>query len=439
MKIPPGFGTSRLKVLRTPMKVLRKPTATGRSPLVMILILAVLLPTTGMLGFFGFQDLTEALTYPGRITGAALTLLGIVTLLGAAAVVDHWHRNCFAHSGLVALLGAFAALVANVLLVVETWKDGDSRLYLTLWCLLTAGSACAVVMVYRSRISIPSPKSVAAAVIASAALAAANFGYEHLFQPSQRGAKPLITMSVGKITLRPDRKAFAVPVDLRLENHADVGFYMLGTEFHSMAEKVPLSRKDRLSEQWRDDAEQWSKSDQELRPLSRREIHQRGLLLEAQPWLSTGQWIEAGEKVVAHTVVQLPINTPYDQLTFYATASFARKDRLRLETLQREGYSWNGVKVPDWVTHGGRDAVVYRGRLYENNELDEHIRDARWVTVYWCFGTHGVTLSEIIARKGEEDRVLSTEESRKLAERYGIVNVATGPYEQTLWDIKKKR
>jgi hypothetical protein len=404
----------------------------------MALILTVLLPTAALLGFFGFHDLSEALTYPGRITGAALTVLAVVTFLGAAAVVDHWFRNSFPHSGLVALLGAFAALVANLVLVVETWKDGDSKLYLTLWSLLTAGSACAVVMVYRSRIVIPGPRRVAAALIASAALAAANFGYEHLFQPSQRGAKPLITMSVGKVVIRPDRDAFAVPVDIRLENHADVGFYMLGTEFHSMAEKVPLSRQDRLPSQWRDDAEQWSKSGQELHPLSRREIHQRGQLLEAQPWLSPGQWIEPGEKLVTHTVVQLPMNTPYDQLTFYATASFARKDRLGLETLQQKGYSWSGVKVPGWVTQGGHDAVVYRGRVFENNELDKHTRDARWVTVYWCFGTHGVNLYENIARKGEENRFLTKEESRELVERYGIVRAATGPYEQTLWNIKKR-
>ncbi|MEU2436805.1 hypothetical protein ACFY9A_05415 [Streptomyces rubradiris] len=432
MKAPHGFG------LRSWLRALRTPTGTGRSPLVMLLILAVLVPTTALLGFFGFQDVSEALTYPGRITGAALTLLGVITLLGAAAVVDYWSHNSFPYSGSVALLGAFAALVANLMLLVETWKDGDSTLYLVLWSLLTAGSVCAVVLVYRSRISIPGPRRLAAAVIASAALAAANFGYEHLFQPSQRGAKPLIAMSVGKAVVRPDRKAFAVPVDIKLENHADVGFYMLGTEFHTMGEKVPLSPKDRLHEQWRDDAEQWSKADQELHPLSRREIHQRGQLLAAQPWLSTGQWIEPGEKIVTQTVVQLPMDTPYDQLTFYATASFARKDRLGLDTLQRMGYSWTGVDVPGWVTQGGLDAVVYRGRVYENNALDEHTRDPRWVTVYWRFGTHGVDLMENIARHGDEARVLSAGESRELVARYGIGRAATGPYEQTLWDIKKR-
>jgi hypothetical protein len=239
--------------------------------------------------------------------------------------------------------------------------------------------------------------------------------------------------------IRPDRKAFAVPVDIRLENHADVGFYMLGTEFHAMGEKVPLSPRDRLYEQWRHDAEQWSRADQELRPLSRREIHQPGQLLAAQPWLSTGQWIEPGEKLVTQTVVQLPMDTPYDQLTFYATASFARKDRLGLETLRRVGYSWRGVDTPPWVTSAGQDAVVYRGRVYENNALDEHTRDPRWVTVYWRFGSHGVSLVENIAREGDEARILSQTETRALVARYGIDRAATGPYEHTLWNIKNQR
>ncbi|MFH9400401.1 hypothetical protein ACH4JS_11470 [Streptomyces sp. NPDC017638] len=448
MKTPfePGI-LSRLWTLKTPLRsgirsclrALRTPTPQGRSPLAMMLILLVLVPTTVLLGIFGIQDLTEALTYPGRITGAALTTFGILTLAGAAAVVDHWFHSSFPYSGTVALLGTFAALVANLMLLFETWKDGESLLYLVVWSLLAAGSACAVVMVYQSRISIPAPRRLAAAVIGSAVLAAANFGYEHLFQPTQRGAKPLISLSVGKAVIRRDRDAFAVPVDIKLENHSDVGFYMLGTEFHTMGEKVQLSPKDRLDKQWRTDAEQWSVADQQMHPLSRREIHQRGQLLAAQPWLSTGAWIEPGEKLTAQTVVQLPMTTPYDQLTFYATAAFARKDRLRLDQLERKGYTWHGVDVPDWVTQDKTNAVVFSGRVYENNAIDRHTRDARWVTVYWRFNEHGVSLSENIARKGEEARVPPGEETTALVARYGIAEAATGPYEQTLWDIKNRK
>lgn len=61
----------------------------------MVLILLVLLPTALLLGWWGIEDLSEALTYTGRITGAILILVSALSLLGAAAVVDHWGRGNF--------------------------------------------------------------------------------------------------------------------------------------------------------------------------------------------------------------------------------------------------------------------------------------------------------------------------------------------------------
>ncbi|WP_234426240.1 hypothetical protein [Streptomyces kebangsaanensis] len=406
----------------------------------MVLILLVLLVTAPVLGWFGIEDLGEALTYTGRVTGAVLVLVSATVLLGAAAVVDHWFRNSFPYSGMVALIGVVAALLANATLLLETFKDGDSTAYLVLWSLLTAGSAWAVSAVWRTSVVIPAPKRVAAALIVSSSLAVANFGYQYLFQPYQHGAKPLVTMTVGKPVLSQDRKAFAVAVDIRLENRSDVGFYLLGTEFHAMGERVPLSTKDRLRKQWRADAKQWGIF-HDKHPLSRREINQPGELVAAQPWMPVGDWTEAGDVSVTRILVQLPVNTPYDQLAFYATASFARKDRLGLDQLESKGYSWSGGKVPQWLRNNKTpsDFVIYRGRAYENNAIATHTMDPRYVTVYWKFGTNGAGLVEVIARSGEEDRELSEAESRAVRSRYGLVDVETGPIEQTLWNVKSRR
>ncbi|MDR3083513.1 MAG: hypothetical protein LBV60_21795 [Streptomyces sp.] len=408
----------------------------------MVLITLVLLLTTLLLARFGIEDLAEALTYTGRITGAILILVAATTLLGAAAVVDHWFQHNFPYSGLVALIGTVAALLANAMLLLETIKDGDSTAYAVLWGLLTAGSAWALFAVWRTSVVIPAPKRVAAALIVSSGLAIANFGYQYLYQPYQRGAKPLVKMTVGKPVLSQDRKAFVVPVDISLENHSDVGFYLLGAEFHAMGERVPLSAKDRLREQWRDDAEQWSKF-QEKHPLSRRAIYQPGELVAAQPWMPAGNWIEAGDAFVTETLVHLPVDTPYDQLEFYATASFARKDRLSLERIDLNGYSWSGGKVPQWMkrnqTKAPLDSVIYRGRVHENNAIANRTMDPRYVTVYWQFGTNGAGLVETITRNGEEDRVQTDAETQALVSRYGLVTAGTGPIERTLWDVKSQR
>lgn len=82
---------------------------------------------------------------------------------------------------MVALIGAFAALLTNALLVVETAR-GDSRAYLALFVALTAGSAWAVFAVWRTAVRIPAPKRVAAALVVSSAIAIANFGYQNLYQ-----------------------------------------------------------------------------------------------------------------------------------------------------------------------------------------------------------------------------------------------------------------
>ncbi|MFI1766267.1 hypothetical protein ACH41H_30030 [Streptomyces sp. NPDC020800] len=422
---------SHLRVVRSPQKILRT-----RASLALVVLTLVL--TAAQAIWLGVFDFIGALTFTGRITGAVLILASFTTLLGAAATLDHWFRNCFAYSGLVALIGAVAALVTNGMLLAETWRDGDSVSYPVRWGLLTAGSLWAVFALWRRSVTIPAPKRVAAAVLVSSGLALANFGYQHLYQPFQRGARPLITIDVGKPMLSQDRKRFAFPVDIKLENHSDVGFYVFGAEFHAMGERVPPAQKDRLRTQWRTDVRQ-QREFRERSPLSRQEVHQPGQLVLAQPWMDPGDWIEANDSFVTRTVVQLPIGTPYDQLAFYATAEFGRKDRVGLEHFDKTTYSWSGGKAPKWAAKENVDCAIYHARVHESNAIDEHTRDPRYITIYWQFGMHGAGVIDTITRRDEADQVHSDAENRDARSRYGLVDAGAGPVEQTLWDIKSRR
>ncbi|MEV6294628.1 hypothetical protein AB0M41_30255 [Streptomyces sp. NPDC051896] len=60
---------------------------------------------------FGIGNFAHALTFPGRLTGAVLIAVAFTTLLAAGAVLDHWVGDTFQYSGLVALIGVFAALL----------------------------------------------------------------------------------------------------------------------------------------------------------------------------------------------------------------------------------------------------------------------------------------------------------------------------------------
>ncbi|MFE5033825.1 hypothetical protein [Streptomyces sp. NPDC056683] len=196
-------------------------------------ILSVLLATTVLLGWFGLGNFAHALTFPGRLTGAVLITVAFTTLLAAGGLgplVGH----SFQYSGLVALIGVFAALLTNTLLLLRSPRTGDLLVFPALFGALSAGAAWSLFTVWRTSVTIPAPKRVAAAVIVSSALTVTNFGYQNLYLPYRREARPVITLDVEKAVLSKDGKAFAVPVDITIQNHADVGFYVLGTEVHAM-------------------------------------------------------------------------------------------------------------------------------------------------------------------------------------------------------------
>ncbi|WP_231406351.1 MULTISPECIES: hypothetical protein [unclassified Streptomyces] len=420
-------ASSRQRAQRTLAKAKARPSRVS-----LTLILLVLLATTGLLGWFGIADFVGALTFAGRITGAVLIAVAFTTLLGAFAAADHWLSHRFDYSGLVALIGAFAAALSNLLILAEILKDGDSALFKALFSALTAGSAWAVLAVCRTSVVIPAPKRVAATLVVTTVIAVANFGYQNLYQPSQREVRPVIRLTVGKPMTNPDRKAFSLPVDITIENRSEAAFYVLGTEFHAMAERVPLSSHDRLRQQWRSDSEQWANF-QEVNPVSRREMHQPGELVSAQPWMPWGRWVYASDTFSSRVVVQLPVDTQYDQLAFYASAHLTRKDRARLENLHIDGYSWRGAQVPQWLNKKDFDSIVYKSRIHENNVIDERTREPRYMTVYWRFGAHGVNILETISTENGED-----ESQESVEGRYGVRLVETGPVERPLWDIKNQ-
>ncbi|MFJ1730722.1 hypothetical protein [Streptomyces sp. NPDC088254] len=423
---------------------MRRPSLnTRQAQLGLVVSLLVLLGTTGLLSWFGIGNFAHALTFPGRLTGAVLIAVAFTTLLAAGALLDHWITYSFQYSGLIALIGVFAALLTDAVLLLRTLKNGDLVVFPALFGALTAGAAWALFALWRTSVTIPAPKRVAAALVVSSILAVANFGYQSLYLPYRREARPVITLSVGKAVLGMDRKAFAVPVDITLHNHADVGFYVLGTEVHAMGQRVRLSAQDRLREQWRSDAVQIARSAGELHPLSRRAIHQPGELVQAKPWMLPGSWIEPSGTFATRMMVQLPVNTRYDHVAFYATASLARKDQIVLDPpLSFVKTTWGGGSLPAWVKaqqKTGLDSLVYRARVHENNAIDEYIREPRYVTVYWTFGPHGASLQSSVTRKGEDNSQLSGEELRELVARYGFVDPFAGPVERSLWDIKNQR
>ncbi|WP_208036350.1 hypothetical protein [Streptomyces cyanogenus] len=397
----------------------------------------VLLLTALPVGWCGFKDFREALTFAGCVTGAALMLAALIMLVGVAAVVDCWARGPISNFGVFALISTGVALLTNFLLVLQTWNDGEKVVYKVLSIVLSVASLSTVILVWRRLDEIPTPRRVAAALIVSTLVAVANFSYQYLFQPYRREATPLVQLNVGKAVFSADHSVFSVPVDIKLVNHSDMGFYVLGAEFHAMGEDVTVSRTDLATSRWRKDAEDWARYP-EKHPLTRREVYQPGKLVVAQPWMPPGSWVEANDESRTRTVVQLPSDTNFDKLTFYASLSLARKDRLVMEQFGSPRYSWRGVAVPGWVKRDN-DAIIQTAEMQENNAIDQFTRFRRRVTTYWRFGSHGVDVAPVIVPAGEEGREFSEKTNREVRSRYGLLDVLAGPVEETLDEIKPLR
>jgi hypothetical protein len=407
-----------------------------REPRWLVALLAILMSLGGTAFYalwWGAQDFVGALAYTGRLTGVLFIFAGFVMVLGALAVIDHWLWRGFAYSGLVALFGTVTAFVFNALLIIATWRDGDSKLYLALWWILAAGSLVASYLVYRT-VEIPTPKHVAAAVIVTSVIPIASFGYNQLYLPYQRLASPVIRIDMtGRPVKKADGNGFAVPVTVTLENRSDVGFYLLGAQLVVKGHKVPLSGSDRRA-QWRRDAQAETENE-----ISRWEVNEPGQLVEAIHWMSPGQWVDPGARFVTTRFVELPINTPYDQISTVAVANFARKDRLGLQNEEVKQYSWLGYDEVDKLLRGNHDDyVIWRGRIYENNAIANHTRDPRYVTMWWEFRDSGAYMGDIIERKGKAGRKLTGDETYEMNSRYGLLTAKSGMTVQSLWDIKPR-
>ncbi|MEU2058011.1 hypothetical protein [Streptomyces bungoensis] len=393
----------------------------------------MLLVTSGFLCFFGVEDASRALAYTWRFTGALMILASATVLLGAIAAIDHWVYRSFTHSGLGALLGSAVAAVANLMLLVVTLQDGDSVGYPLLWAALTVGGGWSAVRIYRTSVVIPAPKRVAAAVIVSAAIAVANFGYTQLYQPYHTDPNPLLDVSMGDPVLAGNKAAFALPVSIRFENRSDVGLFILAPEFHIMGRVVQVSPAERTTPQWRSDVESGNQ-------ISRREVSHPLQMVQAGSWAVFGNYLAAHQTFTTDRIVEVPTNTTFDQLQVRASAAIARVDRLSMGAFgSPQSYSWKSHKrAPEWAVQGGDQYVTYQGRIHENNSIAEHVRDPRYVTMWWSFGDHGAGVAGTIARKGEESHPLTSEASTDLLNRYGFEFVNKGWVVRSLWDVKNR-
>ncbi|WP_307873847.1 MULTISPECIES: hypothetical protein [unclassified Frankia] len=389
--------------------------------------------TSFYLAWFGVENVADSLAYLGCFTGVLMVVTAAVIILGALGTLDHWYSHRFEIAGLLALGGSVTAVVANTMLLVATVRESiESWPYFATWCLLVFASSWSCYVVYHTSVVIPSPKKVAVAASATAVIAMANFGYTQLYQPYHEEPKPILEAKFGSPTLSADRKMFSVPITLTFEARGNVGVYLVGDQFVVYGRRVTIRSSGGSAPDWRHDSADGQNE------LSRwTEI--RTEPIEIGRWDNFGSWEDPGVSRSTTRLVQLPVDIPYDQLGIRAEAVSVRRDRLSLDPMFATGaqYSWRDFRHQGCGS-GGADCVRYRGRISENNSVDRHTRAPRYLTLWWNFGPtlETVGLESNIVRRGELDRSMSSEESSRLWNRYGLEKVTASATFRSLLDIK---
>jgi hypothetical protein len=396
-------------------------------------IVLVLCATAGFVGWFGVSDLTEALTYVGRFTGAVFVLASVVFIIGAVAVLDHWFKQGLHFSGAAALISTCVAVAVNAMLFIMAVRDGDRREYVFYWAVLLIGSLWAVYAIYRTRLPMFGPARLTVALVVSSGLAVANFGYAQLYLPYAKSVNPMLEVSFGTPVLNPNSDIAALPVGVKFTNRSSIGLYILGAEYMILGRKAAASPVGRAPTEWRADV-------MEGHALTRNTAITGYDVIQKSRWYAPfGHPVEGGQEYSTNQIVQLPLKTPYDELLIKATVVLVRKDRLILDHdygPARE-YSWNRSHNPKPRSIAGMDFVKYQGRVHENNSVAEHIRHRRYVTVWWIVnGPAGSDpFVDTISRAGEEGRAASPIEERRNESRYGLVTEQTGWLEKPLWGL----
>lgn len=392
-------------------------------------IFAVLLATAIQLIWLGTKDLAGALTYPGRLTGALLLATALAILAAALVVLDHWGRRRVPHSGLIALLGALAALIVNLLLLASSIREGDWTFWRFSWAALATFSGWAACAILRTTVVVPMPKRLAFAVVVTTTLAFSNFAYSRLYEPSARTPRLTLTAEFGDKSTTPDGTV-SVPLKIRFANAGDTSVYILGATYAVGGVKVDPSARHRSFSELQDDVENGNPMTTELNVAEWQ-------VIQMDTVLGFGMsWIDGGEEVNVTKSIQVAASERYDKLVAQVDFALARRDRMKVVSGSDPTYSWNpsnnrhAVDAPEWVASPGDEFVQYVAPIEESNAIAQAARRARSLALWWVISEHEAPrLQATIAPDVTSDDMPDFFE---LYDRYGLVMMSTEQTEKSL-------
>jgi hypothetical protein len=335
-----------------------------------------------VLAWFGVHDLASGLTYSARLRAAVMIAVAILLLAAAVGALVLQHTRSHAAATL-ALVGGGVTTASGLLLLISQLFDGDYTPWLWVWLAMATTGGWATIRVLRAGGQVPYPKQFAVAVTVTALLAAANFTYSSIYQPSAQPVKFTLEVNFDKPAVNPEGTYASVPITLTFNNDGKVGLYVLMATYSVVGRRGVFSTQDQTKAEF-------NLALRNRLPASRRTIINGYDLLQTDEFVPPGSWIEVGDRIDAGRTVDLPLPTSYDVMALNATVLVMRTDRAILEKdiLKTAEYSWEStdekpfVGPPGWIAGSGIDVVKYQVPITEGSYLREHTR-RDWVGTLW--------------------------------------------------------
>ncbi|MGW7423656.1 Yip1 family protein [Streptomyces sp. NPDC054813] len=410
---------------------------------VAIVMAAGLVTSGGILAWFGLKDVSEALSFAGRITGFSALVAALVMFLAAVTAFDYWGGRSFRASGIFVLAAVLLVLIANAGLLAMQIGGHELTNWLIAWIILIAWSGWALwTLLRREKIwkDIPAPRTFAVGALVAALIAVGNFAYSQVYLPYSTPMLVSVSVEFENPVANDSTGGTVVPLRLTLKNGGKVSAYVPQSIYvvrgrHEDTSQVVETRKSWL----------YGASNGVVREnfqIKGSAVIENGMIF----YPGTDAWLDPGDTRTVDRIIQLPKHIKYQTLVAYAEAILVRKDRVSLDIPDMQK-SWDESSLrhirdaPEWVRGGAPrsvDFIKWTFPLREGSYLTAAITRRKYLTTWWVLQDPSIAVTVSSSKRGENIRP-TVQDMNTLLARYGLESIDSGFAEMPIEALMKGR
>ncbi|MDK9494826.1 hypothetical protein QEZ40_003461 [Streptomyces katrae] len=393
------------------------------------LIAVGLLVTAGVLGKIGKTDVSDALSFGGRVAGATFLFASIVEVIAAICAFDYVGKRRWVYSGAAVLVGVAIALTLNSLLLAMQIDAGEYSPYAWIWptALIWAFWALRKIRPQQIWRQSPHPKKVATGAAVAGLISIGNLLYSRVYVPYSNPLTMDIAVKFGEPQLNTKRNVLYVPMTVTVKNIGKVPLNILGSLYTVYGRSANFAEKARGIAEWKADIQAGNSLERNASVMGRELISSGEVMVGAG-----GSFMDPGDVMSEEKILTIPANSEFDSIEGVAQAVTMRSDRATLSSdfASSVTTSWDeslshAADAPSWVAQPGDEYLRFQARLYYSNEILNATRRPRYATIWWVVnknanGWQYSYLEATISLKNEEAREPSALDRQETSTSYGL-------------------